>query len=187
MSTLLIADLKKGLCIIFRDTPHLVIDKNFVSPGKGSAFYRTRLKNLKTGNVLDFTFKSGEKLEEAPLEVKEYQYLYQEGNDLAFINPKNYEQLSLPKEMVGDFFPFMKEGENYQIYVLDNQAVAIRPPLKVKLKVIHADPGARGNTVSGATKEVELETGYKIQVPLFIKEGDTLAINVENKSYVERV
>lgn len=187
MTIILTSDLKKGLCIIFREVPHLVVDKTFVSPGKGSAFYRTKLKNLKTGNVLDFTFKSGEKLEEASVEVKELQYLYREGNELVFINPRTYEQLTLPQETITDFLPFMKESENYQVFVLDDQAVAMRPPLKVQLKVVHAEEGARGNTVTGATKEVEVETGYKVQVPLFIKEGDIISINVEKGEYIERV
>ncbi|MGB9637219.1 MAG: elongation factor P [Microgenomates group bacterium] len=187
MTTILTSDLKKGLCIMFRGTPHIVVDKTFVSPGKGSAFYRTKLKNIKTGNVLEFTFKSGEKLEEAPVEVNELQYLYTEGETLNFVNPRTYEQFTLPKEMAGGFFPLMKEGEVYQVYVLDNQAIALRPPLKVILKVTHAEAGAKGNTVTGATKEVEVETGYKVLVPLFIKEGDTISINVESGQYVERV
>jgi elongation factor P len=186
MTTISTSDIKKGLCIMFRDAPHVVVDKTFVSPGKGSAFYRTKLKNLKTGNVIDFTFKSGEKLEEAPVEVKEMQYLYRDNDKLVFINPRTYEQIELPLGMAGDFFPLMKEGETYQVYVLESQAVALRPPLKVFLKVVHAEAGARGNTVTGATKEVELETGYRLSVPLFIKEGDTLAINVETGQYVER-
>lgn len=180
------SDLKKGICIIFRDTPHIVVDKTFVSPGKGSAFYRTKLKNLKTNNVVEFTFKSGEKLEEAPLEIKELQYLYTNGSDLVFINPRTYEQITLPKEMAGNFLALMKEGETYQVYILENQAVAIRPPLKVKLKVSVSEAGVKGNTVTGATKEVEVETGYRLQAPLFIKEGDTISINVETGQYIER-
>ncbi|RJR24332.1 elongation factor P [Candidatus Microgenomates bacterium] len=187
MATISTSDLKKGTCIIFRDAPHIVVDKTFVSPGKGSAFFRTKLKNLKTGNVIDFTFKSGEKLEEAPLETKELQYLYKDSGELFFINPQTYEQLTLPKEMAGNFLPLMKEGETYQVYTLENQAVALRPPLKVKLKVVASEAGAKGNTVTGATKEVEVETGYRLQVPLFIKEGDTVSINVETGQYVERV
>lgn len=187
MSTIDTSYIKKGLAIIFRDAPHIVVEKTFVSPGKGSAFYRTKLKNIKTGAVIEFTFKSGEKLEEAPVEVKEYQYSYRDGEDLFFIDPRTYEQVVLTKDMAGDFFNLMKEGESYQLYMLDGQAIAIRPPLKVRLKVVRAEPGARGNTVTGATKEVELETGYKVLVPLFIKEGDTVSVNVESGEYVERV
>jgi len=187
MAIILTSDLKKGICIMFRDAPHVVVDKTFVSPGKGSAFYRTKLKNIKNGNVIEFTFKSGEKLEEAPVEVQELQYLYQDGETLNFMNPRTYEQYSLPKVMANNFFPLMKEGENYQVYVLDNLAIALRYPLKVSLKVIHAEAGAKGNTATGATKEVEVETGYKLQVPLFIKEGDMISINVETGEYTERV
>lgn len=187
MSTIDTSYIKKGLCIIFRDAPHIIVEKTFVSPGKGSAFYRTKLKNIKNGAVIEFTFKSGEKLEEAPVETKEYQYSYRDGEELYFVDPRTYEQVILSKEMAGDFFPLMKEGETYQLYLLDGQAIAIRPPLKVRLKVTKAEPGAKGNTVTGATKEVELETGYKVLVPLFIKEGDTVSVNVETGEYVERV
>lgn len=172
---------------MFRETPHVVVDKTFVSPGKGSAFYRTKLRNIKTTNVIEFTFKSGEKLEEAPVEVQELQYLYRDGENLVFINPRTYEQLTLPLEIAGDLLHLMKENETYQVYVMDGQAVAIRPPLKVRLLVTHSEAGAKGNTVTGATKEVELETGYHLQVPLFIKEGDTVSVNVDSGQYVERV
>jgi len=187
MTTISTNDLKKGSCIIFRDAPHVVVDKTFVSPGKGSAFSRVKLRNIKTGNVIDFTFKSGEKIEEAPVEVKELEYLYRNNGELVFINPKTYEQLTLPEDSVKDFLPLLKEGETYQVYVMDGQAVALRPPLKVRLKVVRSEAGAKGNTVTGATKEVEVETGYKLQVPLFIKEGDIISINVETGQYVERV
>lgn len=187
MSTISTADIKKGLCIVFRDAPHLIAEKTFVSPGKGSAFYRTKLKNIKTGNVIEFTFKSGEKLEEAPVEVKELQYSYKDGEDYYFINPRTFDQFVLTKDMIGDFLPLMKEQDTYQVYVLDNQAVALRPPLKVRLKIAFCEEGAKGNTVTGATKEAELETGYKLQVPLFIKEGDMVSVNVESGQYVERV
>ena len=187
MSTIDTSFIKKGLCIIFRDAPHIVVEKTFVSPGKGSAFFRTKLKNIKSGAVIEFTFKSGEKLEEAPVEMKEYQYSYKDGEELYFIDPRTYEQITLPLEMAGDFFSLMKEGEIYQLYLLEGTAIAIRLPLKVRLKVVKADPGARGNTVTGATKEVELETGHKISVPIFIKEGDLVSVNVESGQYVERV
>jgi elongation factor P len=125
-------------------------------------------------------------VEAAPIETIESQYLYRENENLIFMNPRNYNQYSLALERIGNFFKLMKEGEIYQLLVLEDKAVALRLPLKVRLKVTHAESGARGNTVTGATKEVEVETGYKLQVPLFIKEGETIAINVEGGSYVER-
>lgn len=181
------SNLKKGMCIVFRDQPHLVVDKTFVSPGKGSAFTRVKLKNLKTGAVLEFTFKSGEKIEEAEVHTVEFQYLYHQGEDFFFMNPKNYEQISLSSEMIGDFKNFLKEGEIYRIMILEDRPICLIPPLKIKLKVIETEAGAKGNTVTGATKTAKLETGYTLQVPLFIKTGDTITVNTETGEYVSRV
>lgn len=178
--------LKKGICIIFKDEPHLVVDKTFVSPGKGSAFFRTKLKNLKTGTILDFTFKSGEKIEEAPLQTQEFQFLYQQNKEFIFMNPRTYEQISLSEELLGNFRNFIKEGDIYQIYTLKDKPVSLRAPLKVKLKVIEAEMAVKGNTVTTPTKPVKVETGYILQVPLFIKEGDAIIINTETGEYVER-
>ncbi|MGB9706811.1 MAG: elongation factor P [Microgenomates group bacterium] len=179
-------DLKKGICIIFRGQPHLVIDKTFVSPGKGSAFTRAKLKNLKTGAVLEFVFKSGEKIEEAEVHTVEFQYLYRQGENYFFMNPKTYEQISLTEDLVGNFKNFLKEGETYKIMVLEDQPVCLIPPLKVSLKVIETETGAKGNTVTGATKPAKLETGYIVQVPLFVKVGDTIVINTETGEYTGR-
>jgi elongation factor P len=179
-------DLKKGICILFREEPHLVVDKTFVSPGKGSAFTRAKLKNLKTGAVLEFTFKSGEKIEEANVHTIEFQYLYQQGKDYFFMNPRTYDQISLTEDMVGNFKNFLKEGDIYKIMVLEDQAVCLIPPLKVSLKVVETEAGAKGNTVTGATKAAKLETGFVVQVPLFVKAGDTITINTETGEYVSR-
>ena len=171
---------------MFKGEPHLVADKTFVSPGKGSAFYRTKLKNVKTGAIFDFTFKSGEKIEEALLQTKEFQYLYQQGEEYFFMNPRTYEQVSLSKDILGNFKNFVKEGDLYQIYTLEGQPLSLRAPQKVTLKVIEAENAVKGNTVSGATKPVKVETGYELQVPLFIKEGDLIVINTETGEYVNR-
>jgi elongation factor P len=178
--------LKKGLCIIFKDEPHLVMEKTFVSPGKGTAFFRTKLKNLKTKGALDFTFKSGEKIEEANLQTQEVQFLYKQGESLFFMNPRTYEQITIPQEMLGNFQNFIKEGDSYQVYTLEGEPVSLRAPQKVKLKVIKAEDAVRGNTVAGATKPATVETGYQLQVPLFVKEGDYIIINTETGEYVER-
>lgn len=179
-------DLKKGICIIFRGEPHLVVDKTFVSPGKGSAFTRAKLKNLKTGAVLEFTFKSGEKIEEAEVHTLEFQYLYQQGNDFFFMNPRTYEQISLPAELIGAFKNFLKDGETYKIMMLEDQPICLVPPPKVILKIVETETGAKGNTVTGATKPAKTETGYILQVPLFVKVGDMVAINTETGQYAGR-
>ena len=178
--------LKKGLCIIFKDQPHIVVEKTFVSPGKGSAFYRTKLKNLKTGSFIDFTFKSGEKIEEAPLQTQEFQYLYQSGKDYFFMNPRTYEQIILPQDILGDFKQFVKEGDLYQIYTLEGKPISLRAPQKVRLRVIEAEKAIKGDTATSATKPIKVESGYILQVPLFIKEGDVIVINTETGEYVER-
>lgn len=180
------ADIHKGLTIIYRDEPHIITSYTFVNPGKGSAFARTKLKNLKTGKVINFTFKSGEKLEEAPVEVKELQYLYNDGRDYYFMDQRSFEQMNLDQDMIGDFRKFIKEGEVYQLYTMEGKAVALRTPSKIRLKVTEAEEGAKGNTVSGPTKTVTIETGYKVTVPLFIKTGDIIAINPDNGEYVSR-
>jgi len=187
MSVISTSDFHKGVSIIFRGEPHIITECTFVNPGKGSAFTRTKLKNFKTGRVIEFTFKSGEKVEEAPIEIREMQYLYNDGQNFYFMNPRNFDQVSLSQEMVGDFKQFIKDGEIYQLYTMDEKPVALKVPLKVKLKVIEADEAVKGNTVTGATKTVTLETGYKINVPLFIKKNDLIAVNPETGQYVERV
>lgn len=178
--------LKKGGCIIFKEEPYLVIEKTFVSPGKGTAFFRTKLKNLKTKSVVEFTFKSGEKIEEANLQSQEVSFLYRQGEDFVFMNPRTYDQITLSKEMLDNFQNYLKEGDTYQIYTLEGEPVSLRAPQKVTLKVTQAENAVKGNTVSGATKSVTVETDYSLQVPLFIKEGDLITVNTETGQYVGR-
>lgn len=164
----------------------MVVDKFFVSPGKGSAFFRTKLKNLKTKTVTEFTFKSGEKIEEAPVLTQEFQYLYQQGEEYFFMNPRSFEQISLAADSLENFADFLKESEIYKILMLEDQPISIIPPLKVRFKVMEAEEGAKGNTVSTATKSVTLENGSMIQVPLFVKKADIIVINTQTGEYVER-
>lgn len=187
MTLISTSDFHKGIAIIFKGEPHIITECTFVNPGKGSAFTRTKLKNLKNSRVLEFTFKSGEKVEEAPIEIREMQYLYNDNKNYYFMNPKSFDQITLDKSTIGDFKKYIKEGEIYQLYIMEERAVALKPPLKIKLKVTEAEQGIKGNTVSGATKTVTLETGAKVNVPLFIKEGDIIAINPETGEYAERV
>lgn len=180
------ANLKKGNCIIFKGEPHLIVGKFFVSPGKGSAFFRTKLKNLKTKSVAEFTFKSGEKIEEAPVLTQEFQYLYKQGEEYFFMNPRSYEQVSLSTDSLENFAKFLKEGEVYRILMLDDQPINLIPPQKVRFKVVEAEEGDKGNTVSGADKPVTLENGSIVHVPLFVKKGDTIIINAQTGEYVAR-
>jgi elongation factor P len=186
MSKINTAQFHKGMFIEFKGEPYQIMEFQHVNPGKGSAFVRTKLKGFKTGKSLEFTFKSGDSMEEIPINTQEMQYLYQEGEKYVFMDNFSYEQFSLAKELLGDYVLFLKENDTYQILVHESEAVGIRFPKKVRLKVTETDDAVKGNTVSGATKQAKLETGATIQVPLFIKEGDTVGVDPELGEYVDR-
>lgn len=186
MSVISTSNFQKGMFIEFKGEPHQIVGLEFVNPGKGSAFVRTKLKNVKNGRVQEFTYKSGETVEEVPIEVHEMQYLYREMEKYVFMNNRNYEQLSISKDLLGNFSQFIKEGETYQILVHEGEALGMRFPKKVRLLVTEAEEGAKGNTVMGAKKLVTVETGAAITVPLFIKKGDLIAIDPESGEYVSR-
>jgi elongation factor P len=186
MSTITTADFVKNNFIEFKGEPHQIVEFQHVNPGKGSAFVRTRLKSLKTGKVQEFTFKSGESVTDVPVATQEMQYLYKEGESYMFMDNKTYDQFAIPEAMMGSYANYLKPNDVYQVLVNDDQAVGLRFPKKVRLKVTEATEGARGNTVSGATKTVIVETGAVVTVPLFIKEGETIAIDPETGTYLER-
>ena len=186
MSTISTADFAKGIFIEFKGEPHQIVETTHVNPGKGSAFVRTRLKSLKTGKVQEFTYKSGESVTEIPVATQEMQYLYKEADTYLFMDNTSYEQFAIPEAMMGNYANYLKPNDVYQVLVNGDQAVGLRFPKKVRLKVTQATDGARGNTVSGATKTVSVETGAVVTVPLFIKEGETIAIDPETGEYLER-
>ncbi len=186
MSTITTADFAKGIFVEFKGEPHQIVEFQFVNPGKGSAFVRTRLKSLKTGKVQEFTYKSGESVEEIPVATREMQYLYKEADKFIFMDNFSYEQYGIPEAMLGTYVNWLKPNDTYQILVNGDEAVGIRFPKKVRLKVIQAEEGARGNTVGGAMKTVTVETGAAVSVPLFIKEGEIIAIDPETGTYLER-
>ncbi len=186
MGTISTADFRKGIFIEFKDETHQIVEFQHVNPGKGSAFVRTRLKSLKTGRVQEFTYKSGENVTEIPVETHEMQYLYKEGEAFIFMDNRSYEQFSLTEAVLGDYTLYLKPNDIYQVLIQGEEAVGIKFPKKVRLTVTEADEGARGDTVSGATKVVTIETGAKVNVPLFIKMGDVIAIDPETGAYIER-
>lgn len=186
MAKITTSDFQKGMFIEFKGEPHQIADFQFYNPGKGSAVVRTRLKSLKTGRVLDFTFKSGESAEEIPVDIREMQYLYKANEEFIFMNQTTFEQISLSKALIGDFYKYIKEGDILQILMQDGLPLGVRPPKKVRLVVTQAEEGAKGNTVGGAKKSVTVETGVSVLAPLFIKEGDVIVIDTETGEYVER-
>lgn len=180
------SDIQKGLVIKFKDEPHLVVDYQHVNPGKGAAFIRSRLKSLKTGKVIENTFKVEEPVEFIDLERKKVQYLYGTDNEHAFMDMGTYEQFSVGADVMGQYAPYLKEGLEITLLLSDGAPVTVDFPKKVVLKVIEAPPGVRGDTATNVTKEIVLENGLKVRTPLFIKEGDTVIINTDTGEYVER-
>jgi len=180
------AEFAKGGAIMYQGEPCIIIDLSHKYLARGSAHYKVKLRNLKTGRVNEVTFKSGEKVNQAEIGVSELQYLYNDGNAYYFMHPVTFEQVELERAGVGDFAKYIKEGEAYQVYMFEDKPIAMRPPAKVKLKVVESSAGAKGNTATAATKTVTLETGVKVNVPLFIKEGDSLIINTDSGEYVSR-
>ncbi len=178
---------RRGLTVVFNDQPHQMLDVEFVNPGKGSSFYRTSLKNLGTGRVLDFTFKSNESLEEYEVYTHEMQYLYNDGETYHFMRQDTLDQYPVPRDVLGLAAEFLVEGDVYQILMHGEESLGIRPPKRVVLTVTAAEPVVKGSTVSGVSKSVVLDNGVTISTPGFIKEGDKVAVNPETGEYIERV
>lgn len=182
------SDIRKGLCIVYNNDTYKIIEFLHVKPGKGPAFVRTKLKSLTNGKVLENTFSAGNKLEEVKVETRRYQYLYPEGDTCHFMNTEDYNQISLPKDVL-DAPDLLKEGEVVSIIVrtADEVPLSVEMPASVILEVTHTEPGVRGNTATNATKPATVETGANINVPLFINEGDRVKIDTESGTYLERV
>ncbi len=182
------SDIRKGLCIEYNNDTYKIIEFLHVKPGKGPAFVRTKLKSLTTGKVLDNTFSAGHKIEEVRVETRKYQYLYAEGDTYHFMNTDDYNQITLQKEAL-DAPELLKEGEVVTIIIRtsDEMPLAVEMPSHVFLEVAHTEPGVKGNTATNATKPAIMETGAKVNVPLFINEGDKIKIDTEKGAYVERV
>ena len=164
-----------------------IVEFQHVKPGKGAAFVRTKLKNVETGQVIDKTFRAGEKVVEALLEHRKMQFLYRDGDNYVFMDVDTYEQVTVGQDVVGDSSSFMVENQEMSVFIREDKAVTIELPVAVLLKVEKADPGLKGDTSGAATKPVTLETGLVVQVPLFVEEGDTLKIDTRTGRYLERV
>lgn len=179
---------RNGLIIKFKNDLYTITEFQHVKPGKGGAFVRTTLKNLKTGKVLDNTFRAGETVEIIRVERKKYQYLYKESGGLVLMDNETYEQITVPDNMFSDSVKFLKEGEEVEVLVDENdQILTIDIPIFASLEVIETEPGFRGDTATNVMKPAKLETGASINVPLFINEGDKLKVDTRTGSYVERL
>ncbi|HVG58434.1 MAG TPA: elongation factor P [Hyalangium sp.] len=181
------SEFRKGLKIEIDGEPYEIVEFQHVKPGKGSAFVRTTIRSLLSGRVLQPTLKSGEKVGKPDIEDKEMQYLYLQGEDYYFMDTRNYEQTFLSEKVLGDNKNFLKENINVSVLFYNGKAIGVTLPNSVDLKVTKCDPGIRGDTVSGALKPATMETGYTVNVPLFINEGDVLKIDTRDGKYLTRV
>lgn len=180
-------DLRKGRKIEIDGDPYVIVQFEFVKPGKGQALYKCRLKNMVTGSQFDRTFRSGDKFNPANLEEVEMEYLYADGENFCFMNTSNYEQEFLTKEQVGDNSDLLLENTKCAVLFFDGKAIDLTLPNFINLKVLSADPWVKGDTATGDTKPATLETGFVVQVPPFVEEGQLLKIDTRTRSYVERV
>lgn len=180
-------DLRPGLTIVFDGDPWQVVEFQHVKPGKGAAFVRSKLKNLKTGNTRENTFRAGEKLEKAEIEKRNMQYLYLDGEQYVFMDNETFEQTMVHGDDLNDrVAKYMKESLEYEVLFYNGGVIGIDPPNFVELEVTETDPGVRGDTSSGGSKPATVETGAIVQVPLFINIGDVLRIDTRTDSYLER-
>ena len=187
MATYDTSDIRKGLKIMMDSAPYVVVEFQFVKPGKGAAFTRTKIKNLLTGAVLERNFRSGEKFEPANVEIKSMQYLYKEADSFVFMDTTTYDQVSLPSETVGEAAAFMPENLGVEVLFYNERAVGVTLPNFIELPIQETDPGFRGDTATGTTKPARISTGATINVPLFISVGDVVRIDTRTGEYLERV
>ncbi len=179
-------EIKTGKVIKVNNEPYLVIRTDHHKMGRGGAVLKVKLRNLINGNVLDKTFQGNDKAEAAATEKKKANFMYKDEHNANFMDNENYEQFSLSLEQIGDKDKFLKDNTDVDILYFQGQPVALELPVKVDLKVVSAPPGVKGNSAGNVTKQVELETGAEVSVPMFINEGDMIRVNTETGEYVER-
>ncbi len=181
------SDIRKGLKIMMDGAPYTVIEFQFVKPGKGAAFTRTKMRNLLTGAVLDRNFRSGEKFEPANVETKTMQYLYKEADSYVFMDTTTYDQVNIPSSTIGDSSDFMPENINVEVLFFNERAVDVNLPNFIEQAITETEPGFRGDTATGSTKPAKISTGATVNVPLFISVGDIVKIDTRTGQYLERV
>lgn len=181
------SDFHTGITIELEGEIYTVLEFQHVKPGKGAAFVRSKLKNLRTGSIVDRTFRAGEKMARAHLERREMEYLYREDDSFHMMDMETYEQIILSGEQIGDGVKFLKENDRLNVVVYGEKIVGVDVPITVVLRVEKTEPGVKGDTASGATKPATTETGFTVQVPLFINGGDQIKIDTRSGAYIERV
>ena len=181
------SDFRKGLKVQIEGDPYIMIECNFVKPGKGQALYKCKLRNLTKGTTLDRTYKSGDTLESADITEIDAQYLYKDGQMFAFMDNSTYEQYELSAEIVDDAWKYLKEGMLCKMMLFNNNPMGVTPPNHVVLTVEYTEPGVRGNTATNVTKPATVDTGAEISVPNFVENGERIKVDTRTGEYVERV
>jgi len=178
---------KNGMAIVYDNKMWIIVEFQHVKPGKGGAFVRTKLKEIKTGRVVEITFRAGEKLDDVRVETKHMQYLYKDGDTYHFMDNSTFEQLELSADFLGDSAKWLKENDDVEIMIAGGEMIGVEPPMFVELEVVETEPGFKGDTVQGGTKAATLETGAVVQVPMFVETGDKLKVDTRDGRYITRV
>ncbi len=186
MASYTTAEIRSGLKVLLDNDPYVVLDNEFVKPGKGQAFNRIKVRNLKTGRTIEKTFKSGDSLEAADVVDTEMQYLYQDGDFWHFMVPDSFEQYTAGKAAIGENAQWLKDGITCIVTLWNGQPLVVTPPAHVELTIVETDPGLRGDTATGGQKPAKLETGAVVRVPLFIDQGEVIRIDTRTGQYVSR-
>ena len=186
MSFVKAGNIRKGMYLLFKNDPHQVTKTEFVSPGKGSAFTRVKLKNVRTGYTQEFTYKSHEQVEEVEVTNVEMQFSYQDGDDVVFMDPRTYEQATVPSRLIEDKLGYLVPELTMYVSFYDDRPIGVSFPQKVTLTVTQAEDAVAGNTVGAAKKPVMVETGVEILAPLFVKTGDKIIVDTETGAYLSR-
>lgn len=181
------SDFKNGLTIQHEGEIYVIVEFQHIKPGKGQAFVRTKLRNIKTGAVIQKNFRIGEEFEPAYLERREMEYLYNDGENYYFMDTRDFEQYAVPLKLIEEVVDWLTPNMICEVFLFEGKPVVVNPPDFVELEVIETDPGVKGDTQSGGSKPAKLETGKVIQVPLFIKVGDKVKVDTRNGTYVTRV
>ena len=180
-------ELRKGVIFEMDGSLFRVLDFTHHKPGRGNAIIRIKARNIRTGANIERTFNSGERVQDIRLDYQNLQYLYQDGDLYYFMDPQTYEQPAIPASLIGDYAGFLKEGMEVKLTFFENEPLDIELPTSVDLKVVQADVAVRGDTATGVTKKVVVETGASVDVPSFVKEGDTIRVDTRTGDYVTRV
>jgi elongation factor P len=187
MSTVKAGNIKKGMYILYRNAPHYVTNVKFVSPGKGSAFSKVKMRDMRSGANVEFNFKSHDSIEELDVQSKEMQFLYKSGDEVIFMDPVSYEQIPVPAKLLEEQAEMLTSEIKVYVIFYEDKALGVSLPPKVKLKVVKAENAVAGDRQTAGKKPVIMETGLVVQAPLFIKEGDILSIDTSTGDYVSRV